>query len=136
MRRGAALAPLRYPKVLGPALQTGGALLFRRSGEWDRFHKKPIIQLRPFGRSGRLPSGGLVALRLRNANLPKLNGSYLISAVKAGVALRPPISLKLFQNSSSRLLLVFPMRLGLIDAAIFGHSRRIKAAIASSRVAA
>jgi hypothetical protein len=33
MRRGAALAPLRYPKVLGPALQTGGALLLRRAGK-------------------------------------------------------------------------------------------------------
>jgi hypothetical protein len=45
MRRGAALAPLRYPKVLGPALQTGGALLLllRRAGEWGRFHKKPIF---------------------------------------------------------------------------------------------
>jgi hypothetical protein len=43
MRRGAALAPLRYPKVLGPALQTGGALLLRRAGKWGRFQKKPIF---------------------------------------------------------------------------------------------
>jgi hypothetical protein len=34
VRRGAALAPLRYPKVLGPASQTGGVLVLRRRGYW------------------------------------------------------------------------------------------------------
>jgi hypothetical protein len=52
MRRGAALAPLRYPKVLGLALQTGGALLLRRAGEWGRFHKKPIFMKGGYVRSG------------------------------------------------------------------------------------
>jgi hypothetical protein len=30
LQRGAVLAPLRYPKVLGPTSQTGGALVLRR----------------------------------------------------------------------------------------------------------
>jgi hypothetical protein len=54
LRRGAALAPLRYPKVLGPAFQTGGAPLFCAAG---RAHGTDQEQ-ESGGTSGQARSGG------------------------------------------------------------------------------
>jgi hypothetical protein len=49
LRRGAALAPLRYPKVLGPASQTGGALVLclssKRRTDHDSMPQELLFEL-------------------------------------------------------------------------------------------